>query len=182
MKNFPFIYNDKEYWYSRSIVCTNYIFCKYKKQWYVLACKRGPKSTGRGLWNVPGGFLDHDETCVQCATRETREETSLFIPNALGITKLYKISDGIRGHSSKQHIVFSYYTNLGEVDDFYKVNTKQSEPGEVTLVEWISVKDVYKYEWINNQSINIMKIYKEKIDISWKQRFKNYIESILDRL
>jgi bifunctional NMN adenylyltransferase/nudix hydrolase len=37
---------------------------------------------GKGLWAIPGGFLEKYETLLQGATRELKEETSLDVPDA----------------------------------------------------------------------------------------------------
>jgi bifunctional NMN adenylyltransferase/nudix hydrolase len=72
---------------------------EYKKQWkdspypptfmtvdavvvqgtHVLLIKR-KASPGAGLWALPGGFINQDETCMDAAMRELREETKLKVP------------------------------------------------------------------------------------------------------
>lgn len=46
---------------------------------HVLLIKRG-KSPGKGLWALPGGHLNNDETFLEGAIRELREETCLKVP------------------------------------------------------------------------------------------------------
>ncbi|NEX93377.1 bifunctional nicotinamide-nucleotide adenylyltransferase/Nudix hydroxylase [Caulobacter sp. 17J65-9] len=46
---------------------------------HVLMVKRKAQP-GRGLWALPGGFVDQDETTLDAAVRELREETRLKIP------------------------------------------------------------------------------------------------------
>ena len=45
---------------------------------HVLMIERGGEY-GRGLWALPGGFLDKDEKWINCALRELQEETGLII-------------------------------------------------------------------------------------------------------
>ena len=50
---------------------------------HVLLVERGGEY-GRGLYALAGGFLDKNETLLDCALRELQEETGLIInPNAL---------------------------------------------------------------------------------------------------
>lgn len=48
---------------------------------------------GYGLWAQPGGFLEADETAIQGAIRETREETGLEV-EPTGIVGLYSRPQG----------------------------------------------------------------------------------------
>ena len=81
MKNFPFQKDGKTYWYSRAIVCVSAVFCKDKNlNTYVLANQRGTATDKEvGKWNLPVGFLDFNETCAQCASREIFEETGVKV-------------------------------------------------------------------------------------------------------
>lgn len=40
------------------------------------------KSHGTGTWSFPGGHLEFNETILDCARRETLEETGLVLENA----------------------------------------------------------------------------------------------------
>lgn len=45
---------------------------------HVLLIERGG-DYGRGLWALPGGFLDQDESLLECVLRELSEETGLML-------------------------------------------------------------------------------------------------------
>lgn len=174
MNNFPFKYYGKEYWYSRSVVCTNYVFAMVHNNWYVLAAQRGINQTQPNKWNVPGGFLDHDETCEECAIRETYEETGVTY---FKDTHLFNINSW-PGQFDKQHVVMSHYVNLGEFTSIYKLpkfDTSHNEPGETQWIRWIPVSDIDSYIWIDNQKKMILKIYHNKINPNFIQRIKNFI-------
>ena len=60
----------------------------------ILLVKRGiePK---KGLWSLPAGFIEVDETVSECAIREIREETGLNV-KLTGIFDVYTIFDDPR--------------------------------------------------------------------------------------
>lgn len=168
-KNFPFTHNGKEYWYSRSIVCSIFVYVKCRGDWYIVAAQRGDNQTSPRAWNVPGGFLDHNETLDECALRELFEEVGLHIYKD---PTLYKISENRGG---KQHVIFSWYLNLGEVDELPKLSQEHNEPGETLAVEWIKVGDENKGKlWINGHNILIKKIFDDCINVSWLQKLHNH--------
>lgn len=57
---------------------------------HVLLIERG-RPPGKGLWALPGGFIDIHETLLQSAVRELHEETGLKLPASLlpGATALF---------------------------------------------------------------------------------------------
>lgn len=81
MKNFPLLdENGKEWWISRSIAVTGCIFTFLNGKWCVLANKRGEGTPDfQGMWNMPCGYLDFDETTAQAVIREVYEETGIKV-------------------------------------------------------------------------------------------------------
>lgn len=84
MKNFPVKVGDNEYWISRSCAVVGIIIrIAEDKKVYVLANKRGlgcPDFVG--MWNIPCGYVDYNETLEQAVSREIFEETGIKInPN-----------------------------------------------------------------------------------------------------
>lgn len=47
----------------------------------VLLCKRNAKGLFPGMWSLPGGHLEEDETTKECGKREFFEETDIDIDN-----------------------------------------------------------------------------------------------------
>ena len=55
------------------------VLVKYKNK--VLLCKRNKEKSFPGLWSIPGGKMEEDETTKNCAKREFFEETNINIDN-----------------------------------------------------------------------------------------------------
>jgi len=85
---------------------------------HVLLVKRGAEP-GKGLWALPGGFLDQNETLEEGSIRELREETRLKLPEKVikGSQKGFKVFDhphrSLRGRTITN--AFYYEIQTGEL-------------------------------------------------------------------
>ncbi len=158
MKNFPFQKDGKTYWYSRAIVCVSAVFAKDTNEHiYVLANQRGTATNKEvGKWNLPVGFLDFNETCAQCASREVFEETGVKIsPNVL---KLYNINSNPEGET--QDVGFRYYALLDKPVSEYPLTTRNMEKDEVLTAAWIDIQTLGSKTWAWNHLDLIQKFAK----------------------
>lgn len=173
MENFSFEHNGQIYWYSRSMTSVCYVFCKNKNGvWCVLANQRGPSAPSCvGQWNVPCGYLDHNETITQAACRETREETGVLLNewelNFWGLST--------KPGKGKQNINCQFYTILNGVIDDYPVTNEFNEPGETSAIEWIPISSLDSYRFAFSQMPNIKKIFNDYVEPSMMRKLGLYV-------
>lgn len=146
LKNFPFTWKGKEYWYSRACAVSLFVFCKNQDdKWCVLANKRGENTPDyKGKWNCVCGYLDFNEDSIQAAQRECKEETNVFIPTQtieiIGIDSDPK--------SNKQNVTIRHIAILdNNVTTNFKLSNKNSEYKEVEDIKWIPLTEIENYQW-----------------------------------
>ncbi len=90
----------------------------------LLIRRRG--SHGHGTWSSPGGHLDFGETPVDCAVRETREETGITVrnPRFAGITNDLFADEG------------RHYVTLWVVAEYESGAAIVGDPDEMDAVQW----------------------------------------------
>lgn len=140
------------YYVSRSCAAEAVVLCKKNGVWHVLANKRGPGCFNNvGLWNVPSGYVDTDETCEQTAVRETFEETGVSIyERNLTLYCLDSVPTG------RQNIVAVYYTVLDR-EELPRTSDEYSEEGEISEIKWIPETVFDDYRWISKEHIGRVK-------------------------
>ena len=162
LNNFPFMYRGKEYWYSRSVATSPFVFCKNEDGEYcVLANKRGVGTPDfQGYWNVPTGYIifgiDGEDNCI----KETFEETGVVIPKE----KLKLIGVSTDPNDNKQNIGLRYYAILDEPINQYVLSDSNSEKNEVSDIKWIPLSKINEYEWAFNHDLIIKKIQETILD------------------
>lgn len=153
MKNFKFEYKGVECWYSRSIAVLAIVTCKdIDGNTYVLANKRGDGTPDyQGMWNMPCGYLDFNESCEDAVIREVLEETGLEIKDRKAI-KLYMINDDPNDPKNlRQNVTIRYRVDYREhIIENTNLHTKFSEENEVSNVKWIKLKNLMDYDWAFN--------------------------------
>jgi bifunctional NMN adenylyltransferase/nudix hydrolase len=81
---------------------------------HLLLVKRGDMP-GKGLWALPGGFLNQDETMLDGAIRELKEETKIKVPVPVlkGSIKESKTFDAPNRSSRGRTITQAFFIDLG---------------------------------------------------------------------
>ena len=85
---------------------------------HVLLIRR-KQSPGRGLWALPGGFIDQENPLVDNVIRELREETRISVPNNKlkdCITKMITVDDPYRSKRGRT-ITHAAHINLDKLPD-----------------------------------------------------------------
>lgn len=148
MKNFPLLdENGKEWWISRSIAVTGCVFTFLNGKWCVLANKRGEGTPDfQGMWNMPCGYLDFNETTAEAVIREVYEETGVRLnPNFL---HFWKFNDSPT--QNRQNVSFRYYALIDAQPGSISVGTgndRGGEEDEVEAIGWIPLDSIDKYQW-----------------------------------
>lgn len=158
--NFPIKRNGKEYWVSRSMTISLYVFCKNENgKWCILASLRGPKvKFGANKWNVVCGFLDYGYTLEETAVKECYEETGIKI-NVDMLRHHGVNSSRVRGDvSARFSVVLEGCTNN------YPTSISHCEEGEVSDAKWIPLTEIKQYNWWGKQGEKILTVSQDIID------------------
>lgn len=131
----------------------------YKKQWedspypptfvtvdavvttsgHILVVERGAMP-GKGLWALPGGFLDRNERVREGAIRELYEETKLAVPRAVIDGSIVK--SGVYDHPNRSSrgrtITHAFHVALKDSTKLPKI--KGSD--DAAKAQWIPISDV----------------------------------------
>ena len=108
---------------------------------HILLVKRGDMP-GKGLWALPGGFLNQDEKMLDGAIRELKEETKIKVPVPVlkGSIKQSKTFDAPNRSQRGRTITQAFFIDLGFDGALPKV--KGSDDAEKAF--WIPLNEVAK--------------------------------------
>lgn len=166
MKNFPIKAEDgKTYWISRAIAVTGIVFYTTDADTFILANKRGKNTPDfQGMWNLPCGYLDFDETTKEACSREVYEETGIKVnPEDW---RFIGIADSPSQNKQNVTIRYSYWISDPQPKDISlgsNVEDRGGEEGEVETIAWINIKDIDNYEWAFNHKEIIKELFEEII-------------------
>lgn len=86
----------------------------------------------KGMWALPGGFVEDDEELEAAAIRELEEETGLKVDAMEQLYTFGKVGRDTRGRT----VTVTYYTVLENTD------TSVAGADDATHAEWVLVKDI----------------------------------------
>lgn len=178
--NFPIKRNGKEYWVSRSMTISLYVFCKNENdEWCILASLRGPKvKFGANKWNVVCGFLDYGYTLEETAVKECYEETGVKI--SVDMLRKHGVnSSRVRGDVNAR---FSVVLD-GDIKN-YPTSISNCEEGEVSNAKWIPLSEISNYNWWNKQGQKVLDVSQNVINshnLNTNEDYKTIV-SLLQKL
>lgn len=114
---------------------------------HVLLIRR-KQSPGRGLWALPGGFIDQENPLVDNVIRELREETRISIPNNKlkdCITKMIAVDDPYRSKRGRTitHAALINLDNLRDYDSNHLPTVRGCDDAE--KARWFTFSEVLDF-------------------------------------
>ncbi|QGH74886.1 bifunctional NMN adenylyltransferase/nudix hydrolase [Bacteriophage DSS3_MAL1] len=106
---------------------------------HVLLVRRGA-APGKGLWALPGGFLDQNETLLDGAIRELREETRISVPDPVlrGSVKGQRTFDDPHRSQRGRTLTTAFMIRLQDREDLPKI--KGSDDADKAA--WVPLADL----------------------------------------
>ena len=135
-------------WESRSVAVCAHVYAEVDGVTYVAVLRRGEKMDNGGLWCMPCGYLDWDESAEQGARREVMEELGI----ELGGLELIRVDDSPEAY--KQNITFAY---RAWVDELLELHCDGAAVGEVQDLKWMKVSEVEEHEWAFEHGVMIQR-------------------------
>ena len=174
--NFAIRRNGKEYWVSRSMTISLYVFgWDERGVLHLLASKRGPKATSPNLWNVVCGYLDYGYSLHETAVKECWEECGVHIDE-----KWLKLV-GTNSNHKYGNVNTCYFVELPDHIESHPTSIANCEEGEVTKAGWIPIDKLSEYNFMGGQISHAKSLAQKIIDQhknSNREEYKRFIEDL----
>ncbi|HTL39511.1 MAG TPA: NUDIX domain-containing protein [Methylomirabilota bacterium] len=102
----------------------------FKEDKVLVGKRKGSHGAGEYAW--PGGKLDFNESIVECAKRETREETGIEIENVKFLRLMNFIKDG------------NHFVDIAMIADWKSGEPKVMEPEKCESWQWYDQNNLPK--------------------------------------
>lgn len=174
--------DGRQIWVSRACAVIAEV-CMYNpadRQWYVLLAKRGSETPDcRGMWGLPCGYLDWDETLRDAVVREVWEECGLYLPELPQQPGFAGSSSGFfrtgedsadtpwriydTPDNSRQNLGFHYAIPfVWNGDAFPQLSNANVGPGETEALDWVGVQRAMSMQLAFNHQHAISRLFEEK--------------------
>lgn len=153
--------DGRELWLSRSVAVAVTVIVEVDAKPYVLINQRGPGvPDGQGLWNMPCGYLDYDETLGEAAVREVWEECGVNVLELREGALFDAIETPWDINSAptygKQNVT-TYHGLATRVQTLPALTDAYNEPGETTAIHWVRLTELGSYPFAFNHRQHIDK-------------------------
>ena len=169
--------DGRELWISRSVAVAVSILLVHEEQPYVLINQRGPGlPDGHGLWNLPCGYLDFDESTQEAALREVWEECGVNLLPLIEdahftfFDKPWDVSS--RPNHGKRNVTI-HHGLVANVLELPPVTDAHNEPDETLDIRWTPLQDITQLEFAFNHEQRI-RDFVEHIAALGDQRFTQF--------
>lgn len=122
-------------------------------QGYVLLIRR-KNAPGKGTWALPGGYKERNETFLDCAIRELREETKLKVAEPV-------LRGSVVGKRMFDHPARSI--GIPKVTMAHHIELRPNHDGSLPDVRGSS--DAFEAKWVSFADIEQMRLYEDHEDI-----------------
>lgn len=144
---------ERKIYHSRSVALVTTVLVRAGENVYVLLGQRGTAVDYPGLWNVPCGYLDWDETMLDGVFREVHEETGVDLLKILtdenttllyeSLKTPYEIKSSLDANRQNVSMLHGVCIDLPELP---KVSLDFMEPNEAEKVEWVNIEELSKMD------------------------------------
>lgn len=161
-------YIPRTLWLSRSVAVVGSVVVIKDETPYILINKRGKNSADfQGLWNLPCGYLDYNETTGEAITREVWEECGVNLRDLKDKTTVDFMEQPWDTSSSptenRQNVTF-HHGLIAHVDELPSTSLEYNEkPDEVEEAKWIPLDEYKNYEYAFNHLPRIEKFMKKTL-------------------
>lgn len=118
--------------------------------------KRAP---GMGTWALPGGFKENNETLLEAALRELREETNLRVPEKvlLGSLKSSKLYDSPKRSQGIPRVTMAFHFDIAPNNDGSLPRASGSD--DAAKAVWVPLNDaINKHHLMDDHSSILMEM------------------------
>ena len=120
---------------------------------------------GKGLWALPGGFLNQTETVVEGMLRELREETKLAVPPGMlrGSIVAQRVFDGPNRSSRGRTITHGFLIHLKNETTLPGLRSRKPVKAELPVVE--AADDAELAQWWPLADVTRAMMFEDHYDI-----------------
>jgi 8-oxo-dGTP pyrophosphatase MutT (NUDIX family) len=169
-KSIAYKVGNKKIYASRSVAVVGVIIIYKNLIPHVLVSRRGPNAEDfQGKMNLVAGYLDWDETGLDGLIRETWEEVGFNLREYVdkgdmicsSLSQPWSVNSTPTENNQNVSLRYGAVFQINPEDKFPTLTTEYNEVvGECEDPMWLSLEDIYNYEWAFNHDQVIGDYYK----------------------